>query len=81
VAREKIMAEWASGDSLDRRLGFLTQGGGQNGAVVLNNATVLDNGLPNILTGGGHDWFFAHLGFGQDTITDFDAAKDHLTAI
>jgi hypothetical protein len=82
LALQKILAEWASADTFQQRITFLTQGGGQNGAFVLTSQTVLDNGVPNILIGGsGHNWFFADLGAGQDTLTDFSSAKDKLTMI
>jgi hypothetical protein len=57
-----IMAEWDSGDSYSTRVNKLSNGGGLNGAYVLNSTTVSDNNATDQLYGGaGLDWYFAHL--------------------
>jgi hypothetical protein len=56
-----IMAEWDSSDSYSTRVGKISNGGGLNGAYVLNGTTVFANGVSDYLGGGaGLDWFFAH---------------------
>ena len=50
------------------RLTHLLSGGGANGSSLLNSATVVADGAPNVLTGGtGPDWFFVR--DGKDRIT------------
>jgi Ca2+-binding RTX toxin-like protein len=56
-----VMAEWTRTDAAyAERVEHLRNGGGRNGAVRLDTATVFDDGVKDTLTGGpGLDWFFA----------------------
>jgi len=68
-----IMAERARCDaSYGERIGHLEHGAGRNGAMVLNDTTVHDDGAEDQLTGSaGRDWFFANRNCGaKDIITD-----------
>src|SRR5262249_42311453 len=57
-ALRAVLAEWTSASSYAVRVGHLPQGGGLNGTVMLNDATVADDGARDVLTGdGGLDWF------------------------
>jgi hypothetical protein len=58
AALRDVLAEWTSAGSYAARVGHLTQGGGLNGIVLLNDATIQDDGARDVLTGeGGLDWF------------------------
>jgi uncharacterized delta-60 repeat protein len=76
-----IMAEWSRTDAnYVTRISHLsgTNPGGRNGAFLLTQATVFDNGVRNTMTGnGGLNWFFAHLGSGpnDDRITDLGSQE------
>jgi Ca2+-binding RTX toxin-like protein len=60
AALQAILDEWTSADSYEDRVDFIRNGGGANGAFVLDDTTVLDDGLADILVGdGGRDWFWA----------------------
>src|SRR5262249_51188280 len=74
AALKAIQAEWTRTDaSYAQRIADLSAGGGNNGAYVLNNATVHDDGSRDSLIGGAAlDWFFAHL---------FNPHKDDLSGI
>jgi hypothetical protein len=67
-----LLAEWNRTDeTYEQRVDHLRNGGGLNGAIVLNSTTVFDDGAIDTLTGGtGRDWFFATLG--TDIILDRD---------
>jgi Ca2+-binding RTX toxin-like protein len=53
-----IMAEWTSSNNYITRVNNICFGGGANGAFTLDDATVIDDGLNDILRGdGGLDWF------------------------
>jgi Ca2+-binding RTX toxin-like protein len=54
-----IRAEWVSGSSYADRVAHLTgTTGGLNGSAVLTSATVHDDAIRDVLTGGaGADWF------------------------
>ena len=57
-ALSAIMAEWASANSYATRVNNLRTGGGANGAFTLDSASVIDDGLTDLLRGdGGLDWF------------------------
>jgi len=63
-----IFAEWTSGNNYATRVNNLRSGGGANGAFVLDDTTVSDDGVKDTLFGnGGLDWFL----FG-----DSDKVKD-----
>jgi|GEM_PF-1890571 len=71
----QLMDEWNSSASQDVRRSHLTgaTGGGLNGSVLLNTATVHDDNSQDKLTGSsGIDWFFASLSGGTflDVITN-----------
>jgi alkaline phosphatase len=52
-----ILAEWTSERSFAERQGNLTNGGGENGSVVLDADTVMEDNERDMLFGGfGHDW-------------------------
>src|SRR5262249_39269794 len=74
AALQAIQTEWTRTDaSYAQRIADLSAGGGNNGAYVLNNATVHDDGSRDSLIGGAAlDWFFAHL---------FNPHKDDLSGI
>jgi hypothetical protein len=68
-----IMHEWTRCNvSYDNRIAHLKNGGGQNGQVRLNPATVDDDASQDRLTGSSsRDWFFANLECGvRDKVTD-----------
>ena len=69
-----VLAEWTSAHSYAVRVQNLAQGGGLNGGILLNDATVLDDGARDVLTGnGGLDWFL----YNQDGPCDTrDVATD-----
>ena len=67
------MDEWNSTSSQATRRSNIKTGGGLNGTVLLNAATVHDDLHQDRLTGSsGLDWFFANLSGGSflDIITD-----------
>ena len=58
-----ILAEWTSGNSYDTRVNNIRNGGGANGATVLNATTVTDDGAKDTLYGDGSlDWFLFGVG-------------------
>jgi Ca2+-binding RTX toxin-like protein len=63
AALQAIQKEWARPDAdYPTRVGHLkgTLAGGLNGTTVLNSASVFDDALADLITGGsGLDWFFA----------------------
>jgi hypothetical protein len=66
TALDAIMAEWGSSDSYATRVTDLNNGGGLNGAYILNASAVHDNGQADTLFGAptsssALDWFFAGL--------------------
>jgi len=57
-ALQAILAEWTSANSYSTRVNNLRNGGGANGAFVLDDTTVIDDGVKDSLFGdGGLDWF------------------------
>src|SRR6266850_3483132 len=67
-ALRTILQQWASGDSYEQRVARLTSG---VGGIRLSDATVLDDGATDTLTGGsGRDWFLAAVGRNGDNVTD-----------
>jgi len=67
-ALRTILHHWASADSYEQRVARLTSG---VDGVRLTDATVLDDGVTDTLTGGsGRDWFLAAVGRNGDKITD-----------
>ena len=57
-ALQAILAEWTSTNSYTTRVNNIRNGGGANGAFVLDDTTVIDDGLKDTLWGdGGLDWF------------------------
>lgn len=71
-----LLAEWARADrgiTYATRVDHLRNGGGLNGAFLLNGSTVFDDGDPDSLNGqGGFDWFWA---MGADTVSDFSLGE------
>jgi Ca2+-binding RTX toxin-like protein len=71
-----IQLEWLKGGSYKTKINQLTGAtlGGKNGAVLLNNTTVFDDGLPNSLTGGKGtgDWFIVSA---TDVINDLEKGE------
>jgi Ca2+-binding RTX toxin-like protein len=67
-ALQAILDEWTSANSYADRVNNIRNGGGANGAFVLDDTTVFDDGAIDILVGdGGMDWFL----FGQrDKVKD-----------
>lgn len=64
AALQQIMAEWNSTDSFNTRQTKLQTGAG--GLPILDDTTVIDDGLHDHLFGGlGNDWFFAGTGDSQ----------------
>ncbi|MBX9579112.1 MAG: right-handed parallel beta-helix repeat-containing protein [Gemmataceae bacterium] len=63
----------------DRVYAITTTGVGAGNAVKLNDATVVDDGAADVLTGSaGRDWFLANLdgdGGTRDRVTDLSAAE------
>jgi hypothetical protein len=59
TALANIFEEWTSGSSYSDRILHLTgTAGGLNGTTFLSEATVHDDGVKDVLTGGkGTDWF------------------------
>jgi hypothetical protein len=54
----RILAEWSSTNSYATRVENIRSGSGANGAFVLDDTTVSDDGLKDPLWGdGGLDWF------------------------
>ena len=75
------MAEWSSANNYASRVFNLFNGGGANGATVLNNLTVQnDSSAADRLTGGSEiDWFFQS---SNDVFVDFNAGVGEMkTAI
>jgi Ca2+-binding RTX toxin-like protein len=63
VALQAILAEWTSGNSYSTRVSNIRIGGGANGAFVLDDTTVLDDGVRDTLIGAaGQDWFWIGVG-------------------
>ena len=57
-ALQAILAEWTSANSYTTRVNNIRNGGGANGAFVLDDTTVIDDSLKDTLWGdGGLDWF------------------------
>jgi streptogramin lyase len=53
-----IEAEWTSSNNYATRVSNITSGGGANGSFTLDDTTVIDDGLVDLLYGGGgSDWF------------------------
>ena len=79
AAHKAVIVEWTRTDmSYADRVAHLAGGGGLNGAFVLNDTTVLDDGLKDKLRGKkGLDWFLANE---DDDKTDQDL-EEMLTAI
>src|SRR5207248_11686504 len=68
AALQSILDEWASGDSYTNRVNFIRNGGGANGAFTLDDTTVFDDGVADLLIGdGGRDWFWVGV---KDKIKD-----------
>jgi RTX calcium-binding nonapeptide repeat (4 copies) len=68
AALQAILDEWASGNSYETRVNNIRFGGGANGAFVLDDTTVFDDGAVDLLVGdGGRDWFWAGI---NDKIKD-----------
>jgi hypothetical protein len=63
TAMRAIMREWSRTDqTYEQRVTHLREGGGENGSVILDGTTVLEDGAVDSLTGGGgQDWYFASL--------------------
>jgi Ca2+-binding RTX toxin-like protein len=60
AALQAILDEWTSGNSYATRVSNIRNGGGANGAFVLDDTTVIDDGAADILIGsGGQDWFWS----------------------
>ena len=68
AALQLIMNEWTRRDiSYERRIDHLRNGGGANGMVRLNNATVQNvDALDTLFGEGEKDWFFGLPGEFQD---------------
>jgi Ca2+-binding RTX toxin-like protein len=66
-----IVSEWTSGASYADRIAHLTgTPGGANGATFLSSATVQDDGVKDVLTGGkGTDWFVVSAGDKTDAVS------------
>ncbi len=59
AALQAILDEWASGNSYSTRVSNIRNGGGANGAFVLDDTTVFDDGVRDTLIGSaGLDWFW-----------------------
>ena len=72
-ALRTILQQWTSGDSYEQRVARLTSG---VGGVRLTDATVLDDGATDTLTGGsGRDWFLAAVGRSGDKLPDRDSTE------
>jgi len=65
---EAIMAEWTNPNhGRKRRLRFLSKGGGANGNIKLNQTTIIDDGVSDLLFGNqGQDSFW----YGDEDILD-----------
>jgi Ca2+-binding RTX toxin-like protein len=72
-ALQAILAEWTSSNSYTTRVNNLRNGGGANGAFVLDDSTVIDDGVKDSLFGdGGLDWFL----FGEgDKLRDMSRSE------
>ncbi len=58
AALQAILDEWTSANSYTTRVNNIRNGGGANGAFVLDDTTVFDDGAIDTLVGsGGMDWF------------------------
>ena len=56
---QAILDEWTSGNSYSNRVNNIRNGTGANGAFVLDDTTVFDDGVIDTLIGdGGLDWFW-----------------------
>jgi Ca2+-binding RTX toxin-like protein len=78
VALRLVMREWLRCDqTYTQRVNALRNGGGLNGTIKLNDTTVSDDLVKDVLTGGaGRDWFlFDNDGLGKDKITDLSASE------
>jgi uncharacterized delta-60 repeat protein len=58
-----IDAEWNSANAFNTRVNFISNGGGLNGAAILDaGVTVFDDAAKDIVDGQGNkDWLFVHL--------------------
>ena len=74
AALNAIMAEWTSHHLYPKRVDNLLNGGGKNGNIRLNSATVQnDSSVADRLTGGSDlDWFFQSA---SDVLVDFNARR------
>jgi Ca2+-binding RTX toxin-like protein len=73
-----VLAEWVRTDrTYSQRVNALTSGGGFNGSVLINDTTVSDDSIEDILTGSsGQDWFLFNAdGSYKDKITDLSASE------
>src|SRR5262249_51393027 len=67
LALAAIMTEWRSGDTYLNRTKALIQGVGPNQKYKLDGITVHDdNAVDSLTSGAGLDWYFVHIGQGQD---------------
>ncbi|HEY2343935.1 MAG TPA: calcium-binding protein, partial [Chthoniobacteraceae bacterium] len=81
TALSAILAEWSSTTAYATKIAHLlgTKFGGLNGSILLNPATVSDDGAANNLTGGaGLDWFFQG---SADIVNDLNAGLKKPTEI
>jgi uncharacterized repeat protein (TIGR01451 family) len=68
AALQSILDEWSSHNSYSTRVSNIRNGGGANGAFVLDDTTVFDDGVRDTLIGSaGLDWFWIGL---NDKIKD-----------
>jgi uncharacterized repeat protein (TIGR01451 family) len=59
AALQAILDEWSSGNSYRTRIDNIRNGTGENGAFVLDDTTVFDDGVRDTLIGSaGLDWFW-----------------------
>lgn len=80
AALSAILAQWNAKQSINVRIGFLTTGGGSNGAAILTaGATVHDDQAADQLYGSNsNNWFF----FGDlDKIIKFSSSRDRKTKV
>ncbi len=63
AALQAILNEWTSANNYITRVSNIRNGGGQNGAFVFDDTTVIDDGVVDTLVGdGGLDWFWIGVG-------------------